>query len=147
MSKHVVLPDEREAQLRLIAKQHAVSVAEVVGLLIGWAIEGGRVKPGIPTIDVRRTGDGVEVDLGQFSRTMSPEMARAYATTLRWFATPKGAGVSFAATSLAHALSGAHLVGISRRGTSVKLVGECGGERTLAPSVARELADWIESLL
>lgn len=147
MSKHVVLPDEREAQLRLIAGEHDISVADAVGLLVGWAIEGGKLKPGIPSIEVRRVGDEIVVDVGEFSRTMPLELARAYATTLRWFATPKGAGIPFAVTSLAQALSGAHLVGISRRGTSVKLAGEAGGERTLAPSIARELAGWIESLL
>ena len=148
MSKHVVIPDEREAQLVAIAKAHNVSTADAVGLLVNWAVDSGKIARGIPGIEVRRTTDGVVVDFGAFSRELSVDLAKAYVTTLRWFATPKEAGVPFAVTSLAQALSGAHLVGISRRGTSVKIAGpDDTGERTLAPSIARDLADWIESLL
>jgi hypothetical protein len=145
MSRHVVLPDEREAQLRAIAVAHNVTVADAVGLLIKWAIDAGKVPAGIPGIEVQRTAEGIVLNFGDFERTLSLELAQAYATTLRWFATPKADGIPFAVTSLAQALSGAHLVGITRRGTSVKVAGLNGeGERTLAPSIARELADIIE---
>ncbi|WP_108460232.1 hypothetical protein [Devosia naphthalenivorans] len=144
MPKHIVVPDEREAQLRQIAAKHNVTVAEAVGLLIGWAIEQGKVPASIPTIDVRRVGNEVQVDFGEFQRVMSLDLAKAFATTLRWFSTTKVKGIPAAVTELAQALSGSHLVGISRRGTSIKIAGENGRERTLAPSIARELAVLIE---
>lgn len=144
MPKHIVVPDEREAQLRQIAAKHNVTVAEAVGLLIGWAIEQGKVPASIPTIDVRRVGNTVEVDFGEFRRVMALDLAKAFATTLRWFSTTKADGIPAAVTELAQALSGSHLVGISRRGTSIKIAGENGRERTLAPSIARELAVLIE---
>jgi hypothetical protein len=144
MPKHIVVPDEREAQLRQIAAKHNVTVAEAVGLLIGWAIEQGKVPASIPTIDVRRVGNTVEVDFGEFQRVMPLDLAKAFATTLRWFSTTKAKGIPAAVTELAQALSGSHLVGISRRGTSIKIAGENGRERTLAPSIARELAVLIE---
>lgn len=144
MSKHVVLPDEREAQLRLLASANGITVADAVGLLIGWAIEQGRLPASIPTIDVRRVGATVEVDFGEFQRVMPLDLAKAFATTLRWFSTTKAKGIPAAVTELAQALSGSHLVGISRRGTSIKIAGDNGAERTLAPSIARELAAVIE---
>ncbi|UJW85769.1 hypothetical protein [Devosia sp. SL43] len=144
MPKHIVVPDEREAQLRQIAATHNVSVADAVGLLFGWAVEQGRVPAAIPTIDVSRVGDTVVVDFGEFQRTMPLDLAKAFATSLRWFSTTKAKGIPAAVTELAQALSGSHLVGISRRGTSIKIAGGTGKERTLAPSIARELAGLIE---
>jgi hypothetical protein len=140
MPKHVVLPDEREAQLRAIAATHNVTVAESVGLLVGWAIEQGKVEAGIPGIEIHRNGDTVEIDFGTFRRVYTVELARAFAVALRWFARPKGTQFS----DILEALSGAEVIGLSRRGTSIKIAGDEGDERTLAPSIARELADLIE---
>lgn len=143
MAKHIVLPDEREAQLRAIAAAHNVTVAESVGLLVGWAIEQGKVEAGIPGIEIRRAGDTVEIDFGSFKRVYSPELSKAFAVALRWFAGPRKTHVS----DILEAFAGADIVGISRRGTSVKIVGDNGQERTLAPSIARELAGLIECSL
>ncbi|MET3925982.1 hypothetical protein [Devosia sp. 2618] len=138
MSKHVVIPDEREAKLKQIADAHNVSVSEAVGLLIGWAVEQGKVKAGIPGIEIRRDGDAVEIDFGAFKRTFTVELAKAFSTALRYFARPKDTAFSH----ILEALSGADVVGLSRQGTSIKVVGDNGVKRTLAPSVARELA-WL----
>ena len=85
----------------------------------------------------------IEVDFGAFKRTFNVELARAYATSLRWFGTPKAAGIPQAVTALAQAVSGADLVGIGRRGTGIEVCGENGAKRILAPSIARDLAEVI----
>ncbi|GHA35018.1 hypothetical protein GCM10007989_33670 [Devosia pacifica] len=140
MSKHVVLPDEREAKLKQIAAKHEITVAEAVGLLIEWAVEHEKVEPGIPGIEIRRDTNNVVIDFGVFRRTYSLEVAKAFSVALRWYARPKGTQFS----DILDALSGSEIVGLSRRGTSVKVAGPNGAERTLAPSVARELATLIE---
>jgi|GEM_PF-1509642 hypothetical protein len=144
MPNHIVVPEERYAQLKALAESNSITVADAVGLLVAWAIEQGRVPAAIPTIYVRRVGATVEVDFGQFQRVMPLDLAKAFATALRWFSTTKAKGIPAAVTELAQALSGSHLVGISRRGTSIKIAGDNGHERTLAPSIARELAAVIE---
>ncbi|KQN72406.1 hypothetical protein [Devosia sp. Leaf64] len=145
MPKHIVIPDEREAQLRKIMKDHNLpSVADAVALLIGWAVEGGHVAPGVPGIEVSRKANLVTVDFGDFQRVMSVELAQAYAICLRWFASPKGENIGLAARHVSEMFSGAHVVGLSRRGPSVKVKGENGVERTLAFSVARDLAELIQ---
>jgi hypothetical protein len=146
MSKHIVLPDERAAQLLEIAETHKVSVAEAVGLLISWAIESGKVAPGIPGIDVSREDDLIIVDFGSFKRVMPIDLAKAFATCLRWFANTKGNGPQLAARDVSQLFSSASIVGLSKRGTSIKIAGDNGGERTLAFSVARELAIIIDSV-
>lgn len=140
MSKHIVVPDEREAQLRAIADAHNVTVADAVGLLVGWAIEQGRVPAGIPGIEVRRDGSNVVIDFGAFTRTYELELAKAFAVALKWYSRPKTTAFS----EILEAFSGAEVVGISRRGTAIKIAGDDGTERTLAPSIARELAEIIE---
>jgi hypothetical protein len=143
MSKHVVLPDEREAKLKELAQAHDVSVAEAVGILIGWAIEAGKLQPGIPSIDVYRDAEQIVVDFSTFKREFEPDVAAAFATGLRHLSRPK----TTLGLDVIEAFSGLATVGLMRRGTSIKVLGPAGEERALAPSVARELADLITSTL
>ncbi|MBB4053542.1 hypothetical protein GGR20_003204 [Devosia subaequoris] len=126
-------------------------------------IKADNLDRAIPTIDVIRKGDNVEIDFGDFKRVFGHELAQAFATTLYLFATPKTPN-GYAAFDRENAdalnqlsqelrdfnlaMSGAEQhVGVSRRGTSIKIVGEGGrGERTLAPSIARELADIVRAV-
>lgn len=140
MPKHVVIPDEREAKLRQIAAANNVTVADAVGLLITWAIEHGKVEPGLPGIDVRRDGPNVVIDFGDFVRVYDLKLAHAFAVALNWYSRPKA---SSPVSEILEAFSGAEVVGISRRGTSIKIAGDNGTERTLAPSIARELSEII----
>jgi len=136
----IQLPSERVEQLRALSRNRDLPIADLIGEFINDQIDKGNIDRAIPTIDVRRVGDHIEIDYGAFKRTFGLELARAYATNLRWFARPKNAALR----SAIDVVMGAELVGLSRRGTSVKATGEDGGARTLAPSIARELAAVIE---
>lgn len=143
MPDFIKVPSERVEQLRTLSKNRDISIADLIGEFVNDQIAKGHLTNDIPGIAVTRKGELVTVDLGEFSRVMTPELAQAYATCLKWLATPRSAGMVTAARDAAEMVSGAHLVGIARRGTSIRLTGENGGERTLAPSVARDLANVV----
>jgi len=137
----IQLPSERVEQLRALSRNREMPIADLVAEFVNDQIAKGHLDRAIPTIDVRRVGDQVEIDYGAFKRTFGLDLARAYATNLRWFARPKNDALK----SAIDVVSGAELVGLSRRGTSVKATGEDGSSaRTLAPAIARELAALIE---
>lgn len=140
MPELIKLPSERVEQLRILSKNREMPIADLIGEFITEQIAKGHIEPGIPTIAVKRAKDSIEIDFGTFKRTMPLDVARAYATTLEWFANRNG---EFA--QIAQNLSGAQVVGIKRQGTSVKVEGENGGERTLAPSIARDLAEIVRN--
>ena len=140
MSDIIQLPSERVEQLRALSRNRNLPIADLIAEFVNDQVAKGHLDRAIPTIDVRRNGDHVEIDFGTFKRTFGLELARAYAINLRWLARPK----SDALKSMIDSMSGTELVGLSRRGTSVKATGEDGSARTLAPSIARELATLIE---
>ena len=145
MPDFVKLPSERVEQLRILSKARDMSIADLIAEFVRNEIANGRLTHELPGFGVQRIGAEIEVDLGVDKRTFPLEMAHAYATALRWFAAPKAAGHLQTFRDITQNLSGAHLVGIGRKGTSIKLTGDAGGERTIAPSIARDLADWIDS--
>lgn len=163
MPDFIKLPSERVEQLRLLSKSRGLPIADLIAEYVQEQIKLDHLDPAIPTIDVRRVGGRVVIDFGEFKRIFDVEMAEAFAITLRLFATPKTPAshprlsaentdalntFSQDLRDLNLALSGAEKhVGISRRGTSIKVSGENGvGKRTLAPSIARELAAVVEAV-
>ena len=146
MPDFIKLPSERVEQLRILSKNREIPIADLIGEFINDQIAKGHLSHDIPGVAVTRKGDVVTVDMGEFSRAMSPDLAQAYATCLQWMATPRSAGMVGASRGAAQMVSGAHLVGIGRRGTSIRLTGENGAERTFAPSVARDLAKLVAKI-
>jgi hypothetical protein len=136
----IKLPDERAEQLRILSKNRNLPIADLIAEYVNEQIEKGHLAPDLPMIEVRRTGAAIVLDFGTFKRELTLELAQAYATALDWFATRTGA-----LPLAAQAASGAHLVGIKRQGTSIKVFGENDAERALAPSIARDLARIIRN--
>lgn len=147
LSVHIVVPDERAAQLRKIAEERHTTVAEVVGLLLNHAYDTGLATRHLPGIEVRRAGKTITVDYGSFTRSFRVDLAETMANALRFFSEPKlPAGFRGTLRETAEALSGIHEhAGLSRRGTSV-VIGSGDERRVLAPSVARDLANMIEEV-
>lgn len=141
MPDFIQLPSERVEQLRALSRNRDMPIADLIGEFVNDQIDKGHIDRAIPTIDVRRVGENVEIDYGTFKRSFAPDLARAYAINLRWFARPKNDALK----ATIDGVSGSELVGLSRRGTSVKATGEDGSARALAPSIARELAALIEA--
>lgn len=146
MPKHIVVPIEREKKLAQIAALHNVTVAEAVGLLINWAIEAGKVEPGIPDIEVSRVADAVEIDFGTFVRSMTLAQAKGFSATIGIMVDPHRTFIHEGVKMIAQIDEGAeqHL-GLKRRGTSLKVLGDNGAEKTLAPSVALDLAALVKA--
>lgn len=145
MPKHIVVPDEREKKLAQIAAVHNATVAEAVGLLINWAIEAGKVEPGIPDIEVRRVADTVEIDFGDFVRSMSLSHAKGFAAAIGIMVGPHQTFIHEGVKMIAQIDEGGEqYLGLKRRGTSLKVLGDNGAEKTLAPSVALDLAALVK---
>ncbi|KFL30643.1 hypothetical protein JP75_14305 [Devosia riboflavina] len=146
MPKHIVVPDEREKKLVEIAASHNVTVAEAVGLLLNWAIEAGKVQPGIPGIEVRRVAETVEIDFGDFVRVMPLGHAKGFASAIGIMVGPHQTFMHEGVKMIAQIDEGGErYLGLKRRGNSVKVLGENGEERTLAPSVALDLAALVKA--
>jgi hypothetical protein len=149
MTKHLIVADERHAQISQIAETLKVSITEALGLLIGWAVESGKIAPpGIPGFAVTRKGDTVIADLGGITRTMSLEHAEATAGAIRLMAGPEQSLLVEGAKALVllNPVVTEELK-VKRRGTSIKITGDDGQDKTLSFSIALEVADMIRAAL
>lgn len=145
MSVHIVIPDERAAQLRMIAdKRKLPSVADAVGFLINHAFDTGLVARTLPGVVVTRMGTNVQIDFGDFTKSYPRELARAAATGIRYLAKPRSTEMEKALAGLVEEFAGFEHVGISRRGTSIKFT-DGAKSRALSPSVALDLAALIDA--
>lgn len=149
MTKHLIVADERHAQISQIAETLKVSITEALGLLIGWAVESGKIaSPGIPGFAVTRKGNTVIADLGGITRTMSLEHAEAIAGAIRMMAGPEQSLLVEGAKALLllNPVVTEELK-VKRRGTSIKITGDDGQDKTLSFSIALEVADMIRAAL
>lgn len=136
MSVQIVIPDERHAQLKALADARRISLADAIGVLINIAIEQGEIADELPGFTFERTGDLVSIEAaGAFAKQMNRETARKMAQEAR--AVLDGGVAAFA--TLPEGLR------LSRRGSGVKLTDiASGNEKTMAPSVARDVVRLIE---
>lgn len=147
MPTHIGLPDEHAERIKSFAQSQNISMADAVGVLLQRAAERGDIPAGLPGYDILRSGDQVTLTIeGGYQRTFERALARAFATALTWFAQSKAkGGLPSAMADLAQTVSGAEqYVGIRRQGNAIKIFDLDGNERTLAPSVAAELALMID---
>lgn len=147
MPKHIVVADEREAQLRQIAQAHNVSTADAVSLLIRWAIEAGKVAPGLPDYTVTRKGNLIVADMAGIVRTMSLQEAEAVAGAIQLMAEPKRSDFIEAAKALTLANPVVDELRVKRRGSAIKITGDEGQDKTLSHSVALDLVGMIRAAL
>jgi len=133
MPTHIVIPDERAEQLRQFAASLGVTVSEAVGILINDAIVAGKIPDTIPGLRVERIGDQIKVDFGAFAKSFNRDLARQYASQIRALIGPMKESLRAQAADF----------GVTRRGSGIKLTGQ-DGQKTVAPSVAEEIARLIE---
>lgn len=144
MPDFIKLPSERVEQLRMLSEARKMPIADLIAEYVRDQIKDGLITNALPTFDVRRSGNTVSVNFGKFERKYDLEAAQAFAGTLDIYATPKS-DLMEGAMALAGVTSVAtQLFKMSRRGTSIKISGDNGEERTLAPSIARDLAALIK---
>jgi hypothetical protein len=142
MAKQIMIPDERAAQLKQIAKDHGVKVPDAIGLLIEWAVEAGKIKDEIPSIKIFRDGQEINVDLGDWKKSFSLFDAAAFASELRKLTQPTIEALKADIQTPPKEL----LASISRHGPGVKIVDtETGAQKTLAKSIAGDIARMVET--
>lgn len=133
MPTHIALSDERAAQLRKFGEANGVGIADAVALLINHAIDAGLMDDELPGFHIRRRGAKVALAVdGLFSETLTLDAAHELAGQLD----------GDVDESRPHEIFNLDIGFITgRRGSSIKLKHPAsGGEKTMAPSVARDLA-------
>lgn len=135
MADFIKLPTERVEQLRLLAKNLNITIADCIAVFIREQIEKGNLPDTVPGITIERNGDSVMLDTGAFRRDMAAGLAQAYAKQVHGMLdaikTPSRTNPFLTRAGL----------DVARRGTSLKLIDRStGAEKTLAPSVALDFA-------
>ncbi|WP_306113282.1 MULTISPECIES: hypothetical protein [unclassified Roseovarius] len=149
----IKLPPERVHQLKSIGEKWNMNVVDVIGEMVNQQIEKGVIEPGVPGIEVSKHGKrfhfDVLNDLQETTQNMGDKLRedrllaademRQLAKSLREsMGVPKGG-------DLLPTPKGFQL---KRRGTSLKLLNvKTGVERTLAPGIARDIAQSINKKL
>lgn len=135
MADFIKLPSERVEQLRALAKNLDMTIADCIAVFIRQQIAQGNLPDTVPGITIERNGEHVVLNTGTFTRSMTVDLATAYAAQVRSMLdaikTPSQTNPF---------LTNARL-DVARRGTSLKLIDRStGAEKTLAPSVAEDFA-------
>ncbi len=146
----IKLPRERVEQLKALSDKWKLSVADVVAKMINQQIEAGEIEREIPGVQIEKQGKRFRLDmLNDWDKTtqkvgdrlredrlMLAKELRQLATSLREsFDLPKGEDLLPTPQGLK----------LARRGSYLKLVDTVtGAEKSLSPSVARDIADVID---
>lgn len=136
MPKNINLPTERVQQLEKLAEKWSMSVADVVGELIHQQIEKGELEPDVPGFRIYREGKEVHVGTDEWNKVVSSQSATNIARSIRALISPSKDNPVMPLPEG---------FGLARRGTSLKLKDtRTGAEKTLAPSIAKDVADLLE---
>lgn len=135
MTDHIKLPAERVEQLRRLAKNLDMTIADCIAMFVREQIEKGNLQDEVPGITITRHGKQITVDTGAFQSVLPKDFAKNYAEQVRRMVeriiTPDSSNPFIPELKL----------DVARRGTSIKLVDkDSGAEKTLAPSVAKDFA-------
>ena len=135
MPDFIKLPSERVEQLRELSKKLDMTIADCIGMFINEQIAKGNLAADVPGFKVERHGDQIKIDTGEWLRAMTRGDAAQVAMSIRALITPSKDNPFMPTVGL----------DIFRRGTSLKLKDAAtGAERTVAPSIASDLANMIE---
>lgn len=135
MSDVIKLPPERVEQLRMLAKNLDMTIADCIAMFIREQIAKGNLPDEVPGITIERRGDNVTVDTGAFVRDMTADLAQAYAAQVH------GMLEGIKASTPGNPFLTSARLDVAKRGTSLKLIDRStGAEKTLAPSVAFDFA-------
>ena len=131
----IKLPSERVEQLRTLSKNLNMPIADCIGMFINEQIAKGNLAADVPGFKVERHGDQIKIDTGEWLKAMTRGDAAQVAKSIRAMITPSKDNPFMPTLGLE----------IYRRGTSLKLKdAETGAERTVARSIASDLANLIE---
>lgn len=147
MSTHIHIPDEQAERIKQFARARKLNIPDAVGELINIAVRAGEMPDGVPGFELNVDEDTVRLTSENgYSRVMTREGAKAFATSLRWLSQPKSAKASIF-RDVIEGFAGFEVVGLRRLGAGLKMIGDNNIERTIARSVGRDLADFIDRSL
>ena len=135
MPDFIKLPSERVEQLRELSKKLDMTIADCIGMFVNEQIAKGNLAADLPGFTVERHGDQIKIDTREWLMALTKGDAAQVAKSIRSLITPTKDNPFMPTLGL----------DIYRRGTSLKLKDTAtGAERTVAPSIASDLADQIE---
>lgn len=135
MTDHIKLPAERVEQLRRLAKNLDMTIADCIAMFVREQIEKGNLQDEVPGITITRQGKQITLDTGSFRSVLPKDLAKSYAEQVRRMVEP------IITPSKSNPFLPEVKLNVTRRGTSIKLVDkDSGAEKTLAPSVAKDFA-------
>lgn len=136
MPDYIKLPSERVEQLRTLAKNLDMTIADCIGMFINQQIENGNLVQGVPGFRIYREGKEVHVGTDEWDKVVSSQSATNIARSIRALISPSKDNPVMPLPEG---------FGLARRGTSLKLRDtRTGAEKTLAPSIAKDVADLLE---
>lgn len=135
MTEHIKLPVERVEQLRTLAKNLDMTIADCIAMFIREQIAKGNLQDEVPGITIIRQGKQVALDTGAFQSVLPKDFAQRYAAQVRQMVEP------ITTPSKSNPFIPELTLDVARRGTSIKLIDKSSGaEKTLARSVAQDFA-------
>lgn len=137
MPKNINLPTERVQQLEALGAKWDMTVADVVGKMIHQQIADGELTSDVPGFRITKDGKTVSLITDELNLRFSrKEYLADAAKSIRAILAPSKSN------PLMPLPDG---FGLARRGTSLKLQDtEAGTEKTLAPSIAIDVAEMLE---
>jgi hypothetical protein len=146
---YIKLPSERVDQLRTLAKNLDMTIADCIGMFVNEQIEKGNLERAVPGIRIERYGKEIRIGSDEWNKLLSENSVEKLAAGIRAMLTPsEKETTSFRAmvdTAKSNPFTPIPDFILSRRGTSLKMRdAETGAEKTFAPSIAREFADAME---
>lgn len=137
MPKNINLPTERVQQLEALGAKWNMTVADVVGKMIHQQIANDELESDVPGFRIIKDGKTVCLKTDELNLRFSrKEYLADAAKSIRAILKPSKDNPLM---PLPDGFS------LARRGTSLKLIDtEAGAEKTLAPSIALDLAEMLE---
>jgi len=135
MPDFIKLPSERVDQLRTLAKNLNMSIADCIATFLNEQIARGNLASDIPGFSIKREGETVVLDAGAFTARLTRDLAKAYAESVKRLTKPI---LTPAATN---PFMPKLTLDVVRRGMGIKLIDRgTGAARTLSRSVAEDFA-------
>ena len=139
MPDFIKLPTERVEQLRILAKNRSMTIADCIGEYVNEQIAKGNLTSTIPGLEVEPVAATSTVKLKVVDDfvSMTKQDAERLSKSLRLLLTPSKHNPFLPIPDL----------DIARKGKSFKIKDTLtGAEKTIAPSIASELADQLEKV-
>lgn len=145
MAYMLKLPDERGAQLKMIAEREGKTVVDVVTDHINAKVAEGVIAADLPGVTIAKTADGLKIELPGFGGEVSASEAAKLADGLREAGAPLTPADRERKQRLLEGLGALTGIKVERMASGVRLVSPITGQKyPLNFGVAADLANQID---